>query len=559
MKIFPMARLLLSTALSAVLLAPAAMAEKDYNTYDPAGFPAKASGRVFEVRLDPATLLAIIPDSLGPRAAEFASKFKEKSGASILWKTAGTVGAADLKGKDLILAGNIMDNRWMLEMYMKRRAYADAYFPGAGGFIVHPATSIWDPARNVIVVGGSGEADVAAGLAAFLDRIEPGRKSIGIIHLLKTEHRFPAPPASGEADLGPMQKDLRERPPYMTVARWGLMYFFTGDTTWAGLFRDGMRAFHQRAETSGRWVTEAWSDVYFILWNLFHSWELIEDDPFFSLQDRGLIEDVLWGYTRYIEARPYLNEDLMSLGEPRQNHSTFLALSLDAAYRHFAGEYGIGGLEALIDKVRRCFDQGQALCYRPNDDGGGDYQTLAPSHYLYYALGKGDLSFLESGRLRTTVDLIAATTDNRGDPVTFGDMGDYAHRKPGDTLKEEAQFPSIAAWFYKEGSYQWLADWLAKDSVIDLSPRGTFGAGFYATGLPESAPTRFIGILPVVLDEPALRWSSRRSANPSELPVGWRSATSTKSLSGRALTPRTNTSFSKARRPSPTATRTATP
>lgn len=505
--------------IAVLVLAPAAWAQHDYNTYDPVGFPGKASGRVFEIPLDPASLLAVVPASLEPRLSEFAARLKEKCGASIPWKTADGLRAEDLRGKDIILAGNIMDNRWVLEMYMKRRAYADAYFPGKSGFIVHPAKSIWDPARYVVVIGASTAADTEAGLEAFLGQVQPGARSIGAIHLLKTAHRFPAPPASIEPALGPTKKDLRERPPYMTVAEWGLMYFFTGDKTWAGLFRDGMAVLHQRAETSGKWITEAWSNIYFILWNLFHSWELIDDDPFFSLKDRGVIEDVLWGYTRYLDGRPYLDVDLMPSDEPRQNHSTFLALSLDAAYRYYTGKFGMTGLEAMADKVRRCFDRGQALCYRPNDDGGSGYQVLAPSHYLYYALGKGDMSFLEGGKLRTLVDLIAATTDNRGDPVTFGDIGEYSHRQPGGVLMEEAQFPSIAAWFYKDGAYQWLCNWLAKDSVIDLSPRGPVGAGFYATGLEEAPPTRFLGVLPVVLDEAALRWSSRRSAKPGELPL----------------------------------------
>jgi outer membrane protein assembly factor BamB len=493
--------------------------QKNYNAYDPAGFPGKANARVFEIPLDPAGLLAVVPSSLEPRLAELAGRLRENCGVSIPWKTADGLRADDLRGKHLILVGNIMNNRWALEMYMKRRAYADAYFPGAGGFIVHPAKSIWDPSRNVIVIGASTDADIGPGLEAFFSQVQTGAKSIGVIHILKTGHRFPAPPASIEPALGPTKRDLRERPPYMTVAEWGLMYFFTGDRAWAALFVDGMAVLHQRAETSGKWITEAWSNIYFVLWNLFHSWELIDDDPFFSLKDRGVIEDVLWGYTRYIEERPYLNEDLMPTGEPRQNHSTFLALSLDAAYRRYTGIYRLTGLEALADRVRRCFDLGQSLCYRPNDDGGSGYQTLAPSHYLYYALAKGDLSFLESGKLRTLVDLIAATTDNRGDPVTFGDIGEYSHRKPGAPQKDEVLFPSVAAWFYKDGAYQWLYNWLAKDSVADLSPWGPVGVGLYATDLAEASPTRFLGVLPVVLDEAALRWSSRRSARPDELPL----------------------------------------
>ncbi|OGD21428.1 MAG: hypothetical protein A2W03_15315 [Candidatus Aminicenantes bacterium RBG_16_63_16] len=510
--------MLLTLALVAVP-AGAAADESAHNIYKPGSFPAKVSERVFEIPLDPSGLMAVVPLSLASLIPDLDARLKAKGGVSIPWKTADAVRSEELRGRHLILVGNITDNPWILEMFMKRLTYADAYFPGKGGFHIHPAKSVWDGSKNVMVIAASAASDLGPALDAFLGEIQPGTKTIGPVRLLKTTHQLPAPPAGIEPALGPTIKDLRERPPYNTVAQWGFMYFFTGDAKWAELFRDGMGVLHRRAETSGKWITEPWSNIYFALWNLFHAWEMIDDDPFFKLSERQVIEDVLYGYTMYIQDRPYLDEGLMPRGEPRQNHTTFLALSLDAAYRYYTGKYGVKGLESMADKVRRCFDDGQGLSYRPNDDGGAGYQTLAPSHYLFYALKKGDLSFIESGRLRTQVDLIAATTDNRGDPVTFGDIGSYAHRKPGETQKDEVLFPSVAAWFYKDGAYQWLCNWLGRGSIIDPSPWGPVGMGFYAGGLPEAPPSRFLGILPVVLDEASLRWGSRRSANPGELPL----------------------------------------
>jgi outer membrane protein assembly factor BamB len=508
--------------LAFVAAAPAAGAAADesaHNFYKPGSFPAKFSERVFEIPLDPADLIAVIPASHAAEIPALDARFKERSGVSIPWRTADAVQAEDLRGKNLILAGNITDNPWILEMYMKRLTYADAYFPGKGGYHIHPAKSVWDRSKNVMVVGAGDEGGLGPALEAFLSALTPGVKSIGPVRLLKTSHTLPAVPPGIEPALGPTIKDLRERPPYRTVAEWGFMYFFTGDKKWAELYRDGMTVLHRRAETSGKWITEPWSNIYFVLWNLFHVWQLIDDDPFFEMKDRQIIDEVLYGYTMYIQDRPYLDKDLMPPAEPRQNHYTFLALSLDAAYRYYTEKYAVKGLESMADKVRRTFDDGQGLSYRPNDDGGSGYQVLAPSHYLYYALPRGDLSFIESGRLRTQVDLIAATTDNRGDPVTFGDIGNYAHRQPGSLQMEEVLFPSVAAWFYKDGAYQWLCNWLGRDSVINLSPWSPVGMGFYAGGLAEAPPSRFTGILPVVLDEASLRWSSRRSANPGELPL----------------------------------------
>jgi outer membrane protein assembly factor BamB len=520
-KSLKMAILVLSL-ITAIPLASPGSDQKDYNTYLPGSFPAKVSDRVFEIPLDPASLIVAVPAAFESKRADLERRLAQRAGGLIPFRSAAGLSADELRGKDLILIGNIMNNPLVLEMYMKRRAFSDAYFPGSGGVFIHPAKSIWDAARNVLVIGVSRDEDIESGFAAFLDQLKPGSKSVGAIHFLKTEHKIPVPPESAEPTFGPVQKDVRERPPYRSAAQWGLLYFLTGEKKWAELFRDGMAVLHERAEKTGKWITEPWSNVYFALWNVFAAWRLIDDDPVFTMADRRMIEDVLWGYTRYIGARPYLDEKNLPLYEPRQNHSTFLALSLDAAYRYYTDKYGLTGLESMADKVHRCFDLGQAVSYRPNDDGGAGYQVLAPSHYLYYALGKGDLSFLESGKLRTLVDLLVATIDSRGDPVTFGDIGAYAPRKQEDPQKPELQFLSLAAWYYKDGAYQWLYDWLGKRSQINLDPWSPVGLGLYATDIKTAAPKPWTGILPVLLDEASLRWSARRSERASQVPLAGR-------------------------------------
>ncbi len=516
-------RLLTGMVLSAaVYLLAFGEALEDYNAYVPGSFPVPVSDRVFEIPLDPTSLLVVIPSSLEAEKPNLEHLLSQKVGHSIPFGIADALQTDDLKAKDLILAGNIMNNPWLLELYMKRRAFSDAFFPGAGGVFIHPAKSVWDPARNALIIGVSRDEDLNAGFLAFLNQIKPGSTSIGVIHLLKTAHEIPPPLESVDSIFGAVRMDTRERPNYRAVANWGLMYFLTGERRWATLFRDGIEILLDRAKKSGKWVTEPWSNIYFALWNIFAVWTLIDDDPVFTLQDRQTVEEVLWGYTRYIQARPYLDEDRLPLYEPRQNHYTFLALCLDAAYRYYTEKYGLTGLESMADKVRRCFDLGQAMSYRPNDDGGSGYQVLAPSHYLYYALARRDLSFLESGRLRTLVDLLVATIDNRRDPVTFGDIGSYSHRQPGRLQMSEMQFFSLAAWFYKEGAYQWLYNWLGEGTRIDLDSWGPLALGLYATDLKPAPPGRWTGILPVLLDEASLRYSARRSESVSQIPAAGR-------------------------------------
>lgn len=504
--------------LTAIFLLAFGDEQNDSNNYVRAAFPASVSTRVFNISLESSRLLIVIPAALEASKSTLERRLSEKCGESIPFRESTTLKADDLRGKDLILVGNIMNNSWLLELYMKRRAFADAYFPGPGGVLIHPAKSPWDISRNILVIGISREEDGEKGFSAFLDQITPGTKSLGPVHLLKTAHEIPRPPESVETTLGAVRKDSRERPDYRAIAQWGFLYFLTGERQWGILFRDAMEILRERAKKNGKWITEPWTNIYFSLWNIFGAWVLMDDDPFFRPEDRQIIEEVLWGFTRSIQARPYLDEDKCPLDEPRQNHSTFLALSLDAAYRYYTEKYGLKGLEPLAEKVKRCFDLGQAAAYRPNDDGGSGYLVLAPSHYLYYALSRQDFSFLQNGRLRTLVDLMVATIDNRSDPVTFGDIGSYSHRKPGEPQRPELQFFSLAAWFYKEGTYQWLFNWLTKDSRANFDPAGPLALGLYATDIEPAPPSPFLGIRPVLLDEACLRWVARRAEESCQLP-----------------------------------------
>lgn len=506
-------------ALSGILLVGAGYADDAGNRFSENAFPLKVSSRVFSIPLKDGQVMIVCPASMEGGIGRLRLQLRDKSGRDIPFRLADSLSSRDLAGKHLILIGNISDNRWIEELYRRRHAFADACFPGPGGVIIHPATSLWDGGMNVLVIGVSRESDLETGFSRFLDLLARNEDEIRPIHFLKTGVPLPTPPESVEAVFEDARKYNSPRELFMSIANWGFLYFLTGERKWADHFRDGFHLCLERGRKSGKWIPEQWTMMYFCLWNLFHVWELLDDDPYFTLDDRKTIEDVLWGYTQFALGRPYLDERYLPAGEPRQNHSTFLSLSLFFAHRYYSEKYGMSGLEPWAVRFRRCFEEGQALTYRPNDDGGDGYQVLAPGHYLDYALANKDDSYFSSGRMKRLVDLMAATIDNRGDPVTFGDVGGYSRWKAGDVQPEEVKFFSMAAWKYRDGEYQWLFHWLARDRVPGVDVWSPLATGLYAVDLKEKPPNRFLGVFPVVLDEPSLRWSARRSENGSQLPL----------------------------------------
>jgi outer membrane protein assembly factor BamB len=480
----------------------------------PNAFPKPVSQRVFAIPLDPAQLLVVYPAALEPSAKKLQTELAARCGREIPFRAADSLKPDELPGRHLVILGNISDNRWALDLYKQRYAFADALFPGKGGYIIHPATSIWDRTRNVLVVGVSSEEDLVRGFESFLSLLPQGAEKIETLHALKTDLEMPGLPPNAARLLDDARKNTTTAgAPYGAVGQWGLNYFLTGDKAWAELFRQGFAVFYERAEKSGDWVPEAWTNIYFSLRGLFLAWDLLDDDPFFTGQDRRLIEETLWGFTTFVRNMILLDKNIASMGEPRQNHTSHMGFGLYYAYRYYTQKYAITGLEPMAEQFRLDFDLGQANSYRPNDDAAG-YQFATPGDYYAYAMAQGDESALKKDKLREYMDLLVATTDNHGETVSFGDVGSYSPRERGGGRSPAAHFARLAAWYYGDGQYQWFANWLS-------GPRspGNLANGDYAADIRPEPPTRYSGITAVMLDESSLLFASRRAEKPSWLPA----------------------------------------
>lgn len=501
--------------LAGLLLATFSASEARYSKspFVPNAFPKPVINSVYSLPLDPAQLIVVYPAALETNIRRLGAALAAKCGREIAFAPADSLKKEDLAGRHLIIIGNISDNRWALELYRQRYAFADALFPGKGGYIIHPASSIWDRPRNVLVIGVSTDDDLIPAFEGFLNLIPEGAGSIGALHALKSSLRMPAPPPNAAEMLADVRKNaLTSRAPYAAAGEWGLNYFLTGDTAWAGLFREAFAAFYERAQKTGDWVPEPWTNIYFSLRGLFQAWDLIDDDPFFTDADRKRIEETLWGFTIFVRNMILLDNDIAPADEPRQNHTSHMGFGLFYAYNYYTQKYGISGLEPIADQFRLAFDFGQANCYRPNDDAAG-YQFATPGDYYAYALARGDESALKAGRLRQYMDLLAATTDNRGEPVSFGDVGGYSPRDGGRGRSPLPHFARLAAWYYGDGQYQWLADWLSNPD----SP-GNLANGDYSAAVPPLPPERYSGITSILLDEASLLFAARRAGRPAWLP-----------------------------------------
>ncbi len=515
---------------SSIFLSPVFPGDfEENNRFRPGSFPGQVDSAVFSVPLESDAVLVILSQGLMKDAARLRSEIEAACGRRIEVKHEGEVAEADVRDRHLVVAGNLQNNRWARRLYLRRLAFADAYFPGPGGAVITPAVSPWNRDKNILVIGFSRDEDGPAAFAEFLRLLGPKTGSAGALRSLKTGLAFPKPPANIDLTLASITGELVGFPPYREVILWGLAYHLTGDERWAGYFRAGCRALYERAKTSGSWVPESWTTLYFDLWRFFIVWGLLDRDPAFGAGDRAVVEELLWNYWQVLDGDrnfPHFRADVMVPGEIRQNHTTFLALDLFCAHRYYREKYGMTGLERLRGKYGPAMSA-QLEAVHGNDDAGFGYWGnlvfgyiyLAPNHALLYRTLQGDEEYLAAPHLRKFADLLVTATDNRRDGASFGDVSGYDHRAAGLPRGMTEKYLELAAAAERDGQFHWVYEWLAHDSGFELV---NLFDGEYAIEAEAAPPTRFLGVHPVFLDDPGLRWAARRAEKKTFIPEAGR-------------------------------------
>src|SRR5690606_38146222 len=118
-------------------------------------FPRPVVSTDFRIPIGADQVLVVYPTEAISRMPVWKKLIKERMGVNLVFVDANVVSASQLAAHHIVLLGNIHNNPMSLTLYEQRRTFVDAYFPGKGGYIVHPATSIWNRNLHVLVIGAS--------------------------------------------------------------------------------------------------------------------------------------------------------------------------------------------------------------------------------------------------------------------------------------------------------------------------------------------------------------------------------------------------------------------
>ena len=425
-----------------------------------------------------------------------------------------------LNDRHRVILGSAMNNPALMALYRRRYAFVDDFYPGGDGYAIQTVHNPECRGHNVLLIGASRPEGAAAGLERLGEVLKQNGGRFGYTNLARsTTHKAILPDTTPEAFRERTEAAFRENTGVGVInsgITYGMIHHFTHDPDCARMFKDVLLYYEDlvRNRYDGEWCFEHMLFIYSWTWRLFYVWDLIEESDAFTDAERLRMANLLWGLTNYVAGLPYFRGEEPPVAEIRQNHPTFAALSMSFSAGYFKTYYGIGDFEKHLRFSQAIFD-GQAPCYKPNDDGGGGgYCWLVPNHQMTYDLVRDDFRFLEGGHLRGIADYAILMTDNLGSPVDFGDVGTYSVGRRHASFLERAHegVASVlckAAWYYEDGGYLWALDWMGGAPRLES----------YYKDLPRRMPDRMVGIAIAPFNRPLYEWVERRGPGGTNVPL----------------------------------------
>ena len=384
---------------------------------------------VLVVNGEPQAKIVIGGDGAHERlAGRIVERIEAATGARLEVVRAGDAAAGMLLEGHVVALGNMADNAFIRWLYYQWWAVEDRCYPGRGGYALRTLHNPLGNGKNVVLLGASDADGLERVTSRFLGLV-PDEKTLRVgwlmdIRLGSGFDAFGCPP---EGWLQERREDFiaRATAPHASesgagfeliseAGAYGLMYHRTGHDAYAAAVREIADA-HLRMGEHGVMA-------HFHVWWLAVVWDLIEESPVFSDEDRlKITQYLLWimdstegAYTQFF--RQGVGHRMI-----RQNHQTLVALAAWFGGRYFSTHYGFEDAKEWMDASADVF-KGQAVSFKPIEDANA-YQWMTLDHILTYSLASGDTTYIDNGNCKRSLDQAVLYCNNRGALPAFGDTG----------------------------------------------------------------------------------------------------------------------------------------
>ncbi|MCY3766539.1 MAG: hypothetical protein OXH06_14065 [Gemmatimonadetes bacterium] len=362
------------------------------------------------------------------QAARVVERVEAATGARLEVVRAADAAAGALLEGHVVALGNMADNDFIRWLYYQWWAVEDRCYPGRGGYALRTLHNPLGNGYNVVLLGASDEAGLDRVVSRFVDLVADEETfSLGWTMEIRLGPEFDAFSRPPEGWLQERREDFiaRATAPHASEAgagfqliseagAYGLMYHRTGHEAYASAVLEIAKAHLMMGEYGVM--------AHFHVWWLAVVWDLIEESPVFSDEDRlKITQYLLWimdseegAYTRFF--REGVGHRMV-----RQNHQTLVALAAWFGGRYFLTHYGFEEGKEWMAASADVF-KGQAESFKPVEDANA-YQWMTLDHILTYTLASGDTTYIENGNCKRSLDQAVLYCNNRGALPAFGDTG----------------------------------------------------------------------------------------------------------------------------------------
>ena len=445
-------------------------------------------------------------------AEQIRKRVQELSGADLPVMKASDVSPTQMAAQTTILLGNVGNNCVLVPLYALYYTFADDAYPAADGYLAHTVHDPWGTGNNAVVLSGASLAGTKKAVEAFAKVLQPGRDivlpKLNLYELDAAEMKSAASMAKRPADreirtLLEQAQQLFAKGGHRTVAGrlagFGLQYARTGNDLYARLYRDVAFAWYEHYRAKPGTYGGPWGmDMDFHLMEILPAWDLLEESPALSDDDRMQVTRILFEFVTTDVLRKASGVSRST--HVRHNHATFPALGLFFAGRYFQHGYHCPEADQWLAIARACFTF-QAQAAKPWEDCNG-YGWLVPYHTMRYCLATGDPTYFDNGNVRRQADYAILTMDNLGYQVPYGDTGSY------QCWWTEMPFLRGAEFHHRDGRWAWALE--KKQAVHRDTPRNQ-----YVCQVPPKEPVDLLGARAIPLDK--MYWES--FGGPKTLPL----------------------------------------
>lgn len=378
--------------------------------------------------------------------------------------------------RDLIVLGNLTTSPVIEVLYRRSYAIEDLNFPGKEGYVLRPLIDPLGTGTNLLVLGASDQAGLAAGADVLIEKIKADIGALDLPLTVKT---------SGFRRVG---------------GGWledgAIDYLTSGNLDAAQRYRQVML---QNAATPDAKLFNEDNALHLFFVRQMMSWDLMEGCGVFSDAERLQITNYLLKIARSDQGYGYagMRAGLYS----RENHGTRAARAFYYAWRYF-GKYYPAEMSTELVLWRTKLRDFWAACFassRTFEDSLSQHALGgAMDNILDIGLQEPDWSreFFASGLARQMAERCMVISNNMGQTVVLGDTGagDYA----GSIFAK-------LGYVFRDGRYLFM---LAKRGSLGYStdePLRNFDAG-----LAPQVPTDHLGLKVIPADDLFFRTALQR-------------------------------------------------